>query len=62
MQRAHFYMHASCGYLARLSFRKARLEGTDFRGAEVAGTRLIGSTGRYLACASHPRSDWYVFE
>ncbi|WP_081669633.1 pentapeptide repeat-containing protein [Pseudomonas taiwanensis] len=32
-------------YLARSSFQKARLDGTDFRGAVTTRSRLIGATG-----------------
>ncbi len=35
-------------FLARSSFRRARVDGTDFRGAQMMSSRLTGATGRYL--------------
>jgi len=48
-------------YLARSSFQKARLDGTDFRGAVTTRSRLIGATGRYLEGERQDHQGWFVF-
>ncbi|QXH53320.1 pentapeptide repeat-containing protein [Pseudomonas fakonensis] len=49
-------------YLARSSFSRARVDGTDFRGAVMTRTRLMGATGRYLEGERRGNRDWFIFE
>lgn len=49
-------------YLARSTFRKARLAGTDFRGAVMTKSSLLGATGHYLEGERRGNQGWFIYE